>query len=511
MKINTGKVKINNNSNNVKVKKAIDPELVERFDKECLFSSAELKTKHFDIKIDCATYDDTQWNFPINSIYEIIRDKGYSNVVMVVPAFVVAERETSYAPSIYCDGSDFISDVGFGFIDYARSVVPFKTVDEAKESIGEIVGSNLIYERQTDRSLMDLSELTIPMFIALDGKKCNYNPMKRSILVLTDKEFGYTKENGSEVAQDILDCIVKQDVDYLKEWVVAAWENAHCCYLATEALKKQGLEFKTEIEKDLDSYFDKISNYMDENLNAESFFVGDDRFRHIFNGDHRAPDKTPVKAYVDKNYKLDDLVEARYIAKKKPSVYNYYGMETRPYFDPYEHYKLVIEGDRKDIQNIEHPVGDKFRISDFTKEKFAKLFEEYDYWVTISFAVPTPEDVKLFQYPDKYMNYVDYKAKKLEAINNKKPIEESRDELLEMLAKLEPKNDSEIMLKAQVFPSYDKLFAEYAWSHPEVLESNDNQMTGLLGESMYDLCMESKDEAPEHPPLPPQLIPKYFS
>lgn len=514
MKINVNTSKTNRPSNNVKIASATKSDYAKRFEAECLFSSANLKTKYFDINIDCATYDDTQWVFPLSNIYEVIRDKGYTNVVMVIPAFVAAERETSYGQSIYCDGSDFITGVAFSYIDYARSTIPFKSVDEMKDFIDEIVGTNLVYSRQSDRSLMDLSEFGVAKFIAVDGKKCTHNPMKRNILVLMDKEFGYTKENdGKGIAKKILDFVIKQDEDHLKEWVTAAWNTAYCQHLAIEALKKeQGLDFKNEAKKDLKTYSAKVTKYVEEKLGAEWNDVDGDPFIYVFNGQHKAPDGTPVETYIDKNYSLDDLVEARYLYDKKPSVYEYYSMSEPDdeNFDPEEYYKSYIEDEREEIAEVENPKWDRFNIREFTPDKLAKLVEKHGYWTTVYFAVPSPEDVKLFQYPNKYMDYVEFRKAKKEAAKNSKQIEESRDELLELIAKLEPKNDSEIMLKARTFPSYDKVFTDYAWNHPEVLESEDNEMVGLYGKSMYDICMQSKDQAPEHPPIPPQLIPKYY-
>lgn len=389
-----------------------------------IFSKGRLNTKYVDIAIDCMRYDDESWSYPLNSIYDIARDKGYNNIIFVLG------RDTYSRPVSYCGVYEILTERYMIGLDCAcieplncSESFDFRDPDTAKKNL-DTLRSNIVdyvcdlYSGKVDYSLKNN---TFSKLLSGDSMREDYynisseNPLKRNILILFDKSFG---DVDTRIADTILDKMKKNFISRGNEVIYSYIENAYFWYqVALEGANKLGITPEEYVNMSSDTDESETVKSVSSRLAASDFLLINGRGDEI----HLKRCGEPISMPPGYNYNTSGTVNERIdsiaehlIVRRMPSYLDYIyndiseldgdnkiysddiadiTQENEMCNDANNKLNELVSRNRDDEYLSSH---NKYDINDYDEDTFSKLVKKCGSAIRIAY---NGGDAKLLMFP----------------------------------------------------------------------------------------------------------------
>lgn len=459
-----------------------------RFD-SLIFSSYSFKSKYIDISIDCVEYDDESFSYPLDSLFDIAKSKRYNNAVFVLDRNIFNESEISYTPVYTILTEKCISGFECDTIEIL-DLFPFKSFEDAKPRLPEIIANNLATNKTMAQPL-SVGGYRVDDFYCNNGVNIN-NPFKRNILLLFEKRTGISgdKDIARKTALSIVSLFSKDIKDILSTLI----DNYYIEYLSFIAVDKiKQVKFTEEYYKPDNSSYLKMA---EAELNKIKFSYiqlpepinGIVELKSPVNMKTFAPDGKDKDSFLNSK-SIDALITYLYV--EPISIESYFGKQKK-------NSALMFSKRKRELDSIKANESEILNIKSFSKERLKKICEENDIYILLTYKTSDISQRKMFMYPDKVFTNEEFLK-----IKNKRDEELSKDRLsdqeaqikefnrIESLARLEPKNDDEVLEKMMAFSKYDEMAQKVAAECGFNEVNNESFFSKLYGKSFYELCMGS--------------------
>lgn len=419
------------------------------------FSTAKELTKFVNITVDCMRYDDSKLESPLSESFDLARDYNYTDIVYVLDKDI-SKSDISYTSVFTVLSEKFIEGLNVATVE-AADLPKEDKLDKIPYVICEILG------KQTTKAVaMNLENYTVESF--LSNKKVNcLNPLKRKILVMFDNSFIGV---ANDVAAKIMDELISLYSEQLKRAIYADTKSVHSTYV----------------------YYNSYEDYKNRTFNIinPSDTVGFASQDSDDFDDFKLPNGKSFYTSID-IMPLDSLIEMHYL--NKITIEDYYGVTNK------QRKEVSFEEREKEINDYLNKADtadtkDALSIKKYTKQKLAAICEDNQKYILISYDTKANDERKFFLFPDKILTNEEFESVSAESTEKAESSEDNKAESAEVLAKLEPKNDQEVIEKMMMFEDYSDLVFNGNNNDKDGFE-NELTFSRFYGKSYYDICMES--------------------
>lgn len=396
--------------------------------KSLIFSKYEYKTRYIDICIDCATFDDEKWEWPLNKLYNIASANKYDNILFVLG------KDSYSRPVSYCGVYEVLTDkhmlglecscieplnysTSANFKDNSVSETNLKNMKENIISrIVELFDSEVEYNLKTNSFSKLLSvNSTKEDYYACSEKKLFANPTKRNILIMFDKCSGINDSNiAAKICAELVERFVKKANKLVKDYMCNAY---YWCLVSKEAANKLKVTARDYVVMPQGTFDEtEIIRMLDKKLNTRSVQY-DDELLKVFD---YSKVKTPNGNLMQDNFSVDELCKYLFV-EHLPSYLDYMHAEDLSYRDGLvcseellkikesneaclskkeEFDRYLSRLNNKEYLDNQH----KYNFYKYDEEQFSKLVNDCSSAVKISYL---DGDNRLLLFPNKIVNGID--------------------------------------------------------------------------------------------------------